>query len=528
MTERIDVTPRTCTENSGESDGQYRRMVEMSHDIALLCDEAGQILYVNFVGAEMLGFNSQQSLVGRNISDIVHPDSLPHIQARLNQLMTEMHDLPFIEERFQKSDHTSFYGEMMAFPFFHQGNHVAHLIIRDSTRRKEAEAVQRRLKLRLLSVSALVVFLLVASGGYFFYHYTESAQFCGLQCHSVMGSRYTQHKNSTHSHVSCAGCHIGAGADWYVKAKLSGLHQVYATLTNSYPKPIPAPIENLRPAVETCEDCHSPQVFHGNRTLVRRRIADDGNASDPIVTAVTLHVGGKLDHNRAFVGIHWHADPNVKIEYQAVDRKRSQIARVRVTREDGKQTLFFSNINTAAAADAQWRTMDCSDCHNRVAHRRQTPEQTVDNLILSGALNGSLPEVKKAALASIQTTYKTLSVAKSGILNNLQHYYAVHHPMLVAKDQEAITSLADILFSQAYAPHVSPELGVYWDTYPDHIGHVNGSGCFRCHDGEHVTPDGNAIRQDCDDCHSILLDGVHESKIDTQLRDVILTRSILP
>lgn len=524
MTEQPGLPSSISPDRSRESEGQYRRMVEMSPDIVLLCDEAGQILYVNFVGAEMLGYSSQQSLLGGNIADIVHPDSLPRFQARLHELMTGMHELPFVEERFKKADHTTFYGEMMAFPFIYQGNHVAHLVIRDSTRRRQAEAAQRRLKRRLLSVSALVVFLLVGSGGYSIYHYTESVKFCGLQCHSVMGTRYVQHRNSTHAHVSCAGCHIGSGAKWYVKAKFSGLHQVYATLTRSYPRPIPAPIENLRPAVETCADCHSPDVFHGNRTLVRRSIPEDGQASDPEVTAVTLYVGGKLNRGRAFVGIHWHADPNIKIEYQAVDRKRSQIAQVRVTGQGGKQIMFNSSAIPAAATDAAWRTMDCSDCHNRVAHRRQTAVQTVDDLILSGAINSPLPDIKKAALASLQATYESSLLARSGILNSLQRYYAVNHPTLSTGDLETIVPLAELLFDQAYAPNVSPELKVDWDTYPDHIGHTNGSGCFRCHDGEHVSADGTVIRQDCDYCHSILADGVRESKIDARFRDVIFAR----
>ena len=514
-------TPQDAMAALQESESQYRRLVEMSPDIVLLCNEAGRILYVNLAGVEMLGGQHAQELQGRNLTDIVHADSQARVQARLTELMAGMRELPFVEERFRRRDNRAFYAEMMVFPFFHQGEHVAHLVIRDSTRRKEAEAQQRRLKLRLLGASALALLLLVGAGGYSTYKYTESVQFCGTLCHSVMSPRYLQHKSSRHSHVSCAGCHIGTGADWYVKAKFSGLHQLYTTLTRSYANPIAAPLENLRPAVETCEDCHSPEVFHGNRISVSRRVPADGNAGDPEVTAVALHVGGKLNRGKPFVGIHWHADPKVKVEYQALDRQRLQIARVRVTREDGTQTLFSSPKTPAPAAAAPWRVMDCSDCHNRVAHRRQSAEQAVDALLLAADFHSPLPEVKPAALAAIQARYDTPESGRTGILKSLKQYYQGKYPNLPPPQRAAIPLLAEVLYRQAYATNVNPELKIEWDTYPDHIGHRVVGGCFRCHDGEHVTAAGAAISQDCDSCHSILVDGVRESKIDPRMGQVI-------
>ena len=239
---------------------------------------------------------------------------------------------------------------------------------------------------------------------------------------------------------------------------------------------------------------------------------------------MTLFVGGNMNRDQDFVGIHWHADPDIKVEYQAADQKRTRIARVRVTRPDGTQKLYTSGSETDVAVNGTWRTMDCSDCHNRVAHQRQTAEEAVDALILTARVPGGLPEVKQAALASIQQPYATLTEARSGIRENLRRYYADHHPGLGAADLAAIPPLAELLFTQAYSPNVSPELKVDWETYPDHLGHQNGAGCFRCHAGEHVAADGEMINPDCGYCHSVLLDGVRESQIDTQLRNVIFAR----
>ena len=110
-----------------------------------------------------------------------------------------------------------------------------------------------------------MLFLLISAlGSYQTYHFTESVQFCGQACHGVMKPEYVTYRNGPHARVACAECHIGKGASWYVRSKLSGTYQVYATLADKYPRPIPTPVKNLRPAQETCEECHWPKKFVGN------------------------------------------------------------------------------------------------------------------------------------------------------------------------------------------------------------------------------------------------------------------------
>lgn len=72
--------------------------------------------------------------------------------------------------------------------------------------------------------------------------YTESVSFCGEVCHSVMEPEFTAYQDSPHARVSCVHCHIGPGATWFVKSKLSGVYQVYATVMNRYARPIATPI----------------------------------------------------------------------------------------------------------------------------------------------------------------------------------------------------------------------------------------------------------------------------------------------
>ena len=102
--------------------------------------------------------------------------------------------------------------------------------------------------------------------------YMDSTTFCGLTCHTVMAPEFSAYQNSPHSRVDCVECHIGPGAGWFVKSKLSGLRQVVAVTFKTYSRPIPSPVKYLRPARETCEHCHWPQRFSGDKFILKTKI----------------------------------------------------------------------------------------------------------------------------------------------------------------------------------------------------------------------------------------------------------------
>ena len=58
-----------------------------------------------------------------------------------------------------------------------------------------------------------------------------------------------------------------------------------------------------------------------------------------------------------------------------------------------------------------------------------------------------------------------------------------------------------------YSQNVFPSMKVTWGTHPNHIGHMSYPGCFRCHDGDHVSKGGKTITQDCANCHNLLAHG---------------------
>jgi len=102
---------------------------------------------------------------------------------------------------------------------------------------------------------------------------------------------YTAYIRSPHVKVACLECHIGSGASWFVQAKISGLRQVMAVVADNYSRPIPAPVEHLRPARDTCEPCHWPDKFHGKKIKIFSHFSNDDQLN-PEVNEMALHIGG--------------------------------------------------------------------------------------------------------------------------------------------------------------------------------------------------------------------------------------------
>jgi len=325
----------------------------------------------------------------------------------------------------------------------------------------------------------------------------DSTEFCGTACHTVMQPEYTAYQRSPHARVSCAECHIGSGADWFVKAKLSGTWQLIAVTFNLYPTPIPTPIENLRPARDTCEECHWPTQFIGDRLWVDTLYEQDEKNTE-LKNVLLLRVGGI--QGRGSSGIHWHVDPGVKIRYRS-DEKRETIYDVELTRADGNVELFKNGeVPEDAAA---WRTMDCLDCHNRPTHTYKLPNREIDDALRENRIDKTLPFIKREGMRILQQQYESHDDARIKIAAELETFYREKYPEVSKEHADAIKQAATAL-GDIYSWNVFPQMKVTWGTYPNHLGHEDFTGCFRCHDDEHETADGKAISQDCDTCHTLL------------------------
>jgi nitrate/TMAO reductase-like tetraheme cytochrome c subunit len=334
-------------------------------------------------------------------------------------------------------------------------------------------------------------------------HFTESVKFCGLTCHSIMEPEHTAYLASPHARVGCVDCHVGAGASWYVRSKISGLKEVYHTLTNTVPRPIETPIKNLRPARETCEQCHWPQKFFGSRLVENPHFRyDEKNTGEQI--SLLLHTGGGAERGGRGKGIHGSMILSGKVLYQAVDRKRQVIPWTRVERADGSSNEYVSTDwagKEKEYAGAEKRTVDCMDCHNRPTHGFPAAEVTVDLAMATDNIPSSLPWIKKVAVDAIVKEYPSSAEGKKGVRDEVVAFYAKNLPA-VAASRKADVEKAAAGASAIYGRSVFPAMKVNWKTYPTNIGHRNWDGCFRCHDGKHVDKAGNALGKECTLCHT--------------------------
>jgi hypothetical protein len=311
---------------------------------------------------------------------------------------------------------------------------------------------------------------------------------------------HTAYQRSPHSRVKCVSCHIGPGADWFVKSKLSGAWQVVSVAFDLYPRPIPTPVENLRPARETCEQCHWPTKFVGDRLKVLTRYQEDA-ASTETQTVLLLRVGGI--QGRRSHGIHWHVDPANRIRYRA-DARRETIHEVELTSADGRTKVFrLPGAPAAESGSEVWRTMDCIDCHNRPTHVYYSAKAEVDHALETGQLSRDLPFIRREGRRVIEAGYASRDEARTGVAEAIATYYRDAHPEIAASAGREIEQAGRVL-GDLQAANVFPEMKVTWGTYPNHIGHTDSPGCFRCHDGEHATEEGETISQDCETCHTLL------------------------
>jgi len=362
----------------------------------------------------------------------------------------------------------------------------------------------------IFAVGSMIFLLLSAVGSYEAFHYTESVEFCGTLCHKVMEPEYVAYQNSPHARVACVECHVGRGADWYVRSKLSGLYQVYAVIFNVYPRPIEVPIKNLRPARETCEECHWPQKFYARQLRIERHyLADTENTEWDI--HLQMKTGATLSALGLQEGIHWHINEHVKVEYASTSRDRQVIPWVRYTNlKTGEVQVFEDADNPLEPGQLdtlEIRTMDCMDCHNRPSHNYQTPIYFVNNAITAGDIPKELPEIKMMAMQVLNRDYPTKDTAFMTIASELRDYYSSAYedidPELVEK---AIAGIQD-----GYSKNIFPEMKVKWNAYPNQIGHLEFQGCFRCHNDRHSADNGRKISMDCNLCHTIVAQGNPDS-----------------
>jgi hypothetical protein len=347
-----------------------------------------------------------------------------------------------------------------------------------------------------------VVNLIIASQvSYRAVEHMETVQFCGQTCH-VMQPEFTAHLQPKHQEVTCGSCHIAPGATGWLRAKMAGTNQLISVILNNYPRPIESAMENnkLVSSADTCEQCHARGLMIGPRLRMITKYKDD-EANTRSETVLTMLVGGGR-----FGGIHGaHMGPGVHIRYAAADKKRQTIPWVEYTNLETRANRIYVSVDTKPAdakpIDALAKfDMQCVDCHNRAAHSFELPDQAVDKAMASGAISVGLPFVKKTGVDLLKATYASADDAAQKLPAALKAFYSQKYPAIAATRESDIQAAGQALIA-IYRNNVFPDLKVTWGTYPNHLGHMDDPGCFRCHDDSHATPDKKTITQDCSACH---------------------------
>ncbi|MBX3464216.1 MAG: NapC/NirT family cytochrome c [Planctomycetes bacterium] len=355
-----------------------------------------------------------------------------------------------------------------------------------------------------------VNFAAVGTVGYTGVHYMSSIEFCGKACHAVMEPEYVAFQRSPHSRVECVKCHVEPGAQGFIESKLNGTKQLLGVIFDDYRRPIPTPVHNLADARVTCEQCHWPEKYLGTKLKVKPHFRTDEAVSG--YTNVLLMRTGGTRPDGAAVGIHWHTHPEATIEYVATDAQRTQIPWLRVVKPDGTREVFAApGVAHDPPPPGELRRMDCNDCHNRSAHAFELPGDALDVSIAHGLLPRELPFFKQRALAALEADW-TRANAADGIRQHLQAAYAKDGGIDELRRRKLEGAIEEVV--RIWQRNVWPERKLGWNAYPDLATHF---GCFRCHDGQHrspqgravfgptLMPDGAPIRDgSCDKCHVVL------------------------
>jgi hypothetical protein len=351
-----------------------------------------------------------------------------------------------------------------------------------------------------LTMANVVIVSLAAYRGV---EYMDSEAFCGQACHQPMEPQFVSHQNGPHARVPCVACHVGSGAASFAQSKASGVRQLVSFVQGTYSRPIPAPVRHMRSATETCETCHSAEVFHGDTTVRLIEFAEDEKNSET-VTTLRIHVGGGSERLGATMGIHWHMNVGNRIDYIAADRERSVIPYIKVTDRFGKVTEYTTAAATPELlASGERRRMDCTDCHNRSGHPiAVSPERAVNELMARGDIPRTLPFIRRESVKALKQDVQSVEAGAAAIAVSLNDFYRgrgeAEYAALRADVDRAVRATQNVL-----RRNVFPAMRTGFGVYPTHLGHIDTPGCFRCHDDEHKSADGRTIGQDCETCHAI-------------------------
>ncbi len=333
------------------------------------------------------------------------------------------------------------------------------------------------------------------------WEYSNSNAFCATMCHDVHPEESAAHKLGAHARVNCVECHMGRTSTLHLLAlKPTHLKELWGMVAG-YERPLAS--STLRPSREACESCHYPSAEHNDSISVKVQYGTDPQSSETR-TKLVLHTGMDAIREGYTRGIHWHVQNEVR--FASPDIQRREIPLVEVTKPDGSKVVYTdaeSKLTAEQIAALPKRAMACYDCHNSVGHPFRNPLIAVDEAIRTGKIDRKLPDSKARAVALVEKLPEVAGDEKSNeakIDALIAEGTAKANTAAEFKpaEQKFNAEMRGILLGAAFH-----EKGLSWKSFPNHTGHADTPGCFRCHDGKHFNDKGEAIRLQCTLCHGL-------------------------
>lgn len=370
---------------------------------------------------------------------------------------------------------------------------------------KKQDTERRRIPVRqilLIGGAFILGFIVLGIAAIQIWEYSNSVPFCANFCHDVHPEEIGAFQDSYHASIKCVECHMGRVSTLQnIVLKASHFRHLPEVIFNNYDRPLES--ETMRPANESCELCHWPPAFHGDTVREMPHFLPDEENTAQRIYLILKTAGGARERGLG-VGIHWHITNPV--EFVSTGEGHHEILWVRTTLPDGR-TIEYNDITQPLTpeqiATAEKHLMDCVDCHNRVGHPFPSPEDLTDQALADGRLDPDLPYAKREMINLLTGAHATQEQALAAV-GQVRARYETEHPEAaetMAREIAQADELAQFLLKQL----VFEEPGVTWRDFSDHSEHMEFPGCFRCHDGKHLSEDGQSIRLHCNICHSIPL-----------------------
>jgi PAS domain S-box-containing protein len=151
-----DITDRVNAENElRDSEAKYRQLADLTPE-GLLIHLDGAVKYANRSAARILKAPDPEWLIGKKITDFVHPAFRAKVKTRINRIVERLDSAPVIVEKLLRTDGEEFYSEVSAVPFKLSGRSAVQVVFNDITERRIAEEKMRILAQAIDSIKECV------------------------------------------------------------------------------------------------------------------------------------------------------------------------------------------------------------------------------------------------------------------------------------------------------------------------------------------------------------------------------------